>query len=87
MVKQDRVWDKAKPIRGKDPDRYRQDPYGNQMFKDSYGKDSEMGWHLDHINPKSQGGSDSVRNLQAMNSSKNRSLGDTTRKRSRHNQR
>ena len=87
MVKQDRVWDKAKPIRGKDPDKYRQDPYGNQMFKDSYGRDSEMGWHLDHINPKSQGGSDSVRNLQAMNSSKNRSLGDTTRKRSRHNQR
>ena len=87
MVKKDTVWDKAKPIRGKDPDRYRQDPYGNQMFKDSYGGDSEMGWHLDHINPKSQGGSDSVRNLQAMNSSKNRSLGDTTRKRSRHNQR
>ena len=87
MVKKDTVWDKAKPIRGKDPDEYRQDPYGNQMFKDSYGRDSEMGWHLDHINPKSQGGSDSVRNLQAMNSSKNRSLGDTTRKRSRHNQR
>ena len=25
------VWSKAKPIRGKDQAKYRQDPYGNEM--------------------------------------------------------
>lgn len=82
--KKDRVWDSARKIRGKDPDRYRRDEYGNQMYYDSYGKDSPQGWQLDHINPSSKGGSDSVRNLQAMNSRKNRSLGNTRNKRSRH---
>ena len=27
----DAVWKKAKKIRGKDPKKYRQDPYGNEM--------------------------------------------------------
>ena len=84
MSLKDQVWGKAQTIRGKDPARYRRDPYGNQMFYDSYGKDSTQGWHKDHINPKSKDGSDSLRNLQAMNSRKNRSLGNSTNKRSRH---
>ena len=84
--RKDDVWEKAKPIRGKDPDVYRQDPYGNEMYKPSYGKDSEMGWEIDHIKPESKGGSDDLRNLQAMNTAKNRELGDSTRKRSRHKQ-
>jgi 5-methylcytosine-specific restriction endonuclease McrA len=80
----DNAWDNAKKIRGKDPNKYRQDPYGNTMYKDSYGKSSEMGWEIDHIKPKSKGGSDSARNLQALNTSTNRSKGDDSRKKSSH---
>lgn len=80
------VWDKAKPIRGMDPDTHRQDPYGNQMYYHSYGKDTEQGWSLDHIRPSSRGGSNDIINLQAMNFATNRDLSNTTKKRSRHNQ-
>ena len=82
----DAVWDKAKPIRGKDPSMYRQDPYRNQMYYPSYGKDTDQGWEIDHIKPKSLGGSDHIRNLQAINTAKNRELGASRRKRSRHSQ-
>ena len=85
-IDKDKVWGKAKPIRGKDPNRFRQDPYGNQMNKGSYGKASPQGWDVDHIRPKSQGGSDATRNLQALNTSVNRSKGNSPQKRSRHNQ-
>ncbi len=79
-----KAWDNATTVRGKDPDRYRQDPYGNVLYKPSYGKSSEMGWDVDHITPKSRGGSDATRNLQALNSSVNRSKGDSLQKKSRH---
>lgn len=74
----------AKTIRGKAPETHRQDPYGITMYKSSYGKVSPMGWEVDHIQPRSKGGSDATRNLQAMNTSVNRSKGDTLQKRSRH---
>ena len=80
----DSVWDKAAAVRGKNPDTYRKDPYGNTMYKPSYGKASPMGWEVDHIKPKSRGGSDATRNLQALNTSVNRSKGDTLQKKSRH---
>ena len=78
------VWDKATKARGKNPNIYRKDPYGNLMYKPSHGKSSEMGWDIDHIKPKSKGVSDNTRNLQALNSSINRAKGNTTRKKSRH---
>lgn len=77
----DAVWEKAKTIRGENPHVYRQDPYGNTLYYSSYGMNSTMGWHIDHIKPKSKGGSDGLRNLQAMQASKNMSLGNTTSKR------
>lgn len=79
-----KVWNKAKKIRGKDPAKYRRDPYGKTIYKSSYGKSSEMGWDVDHIRPKSRGGSNSVRNLQALNSKVNRSKGGSLKKKSRH---
>ncbi len=79
-----KVWNKAKKIRGKDPAKYRKDPYGNTIYKASHGKSSSMGWDVDHIKPKSRGGSDSVRNLQALSSSVNRSKGHSLKKKSRH---
>ena len=80
----DKAWDNAKRIRGKDPEKYRQDPYGKTIYKASYGKDSDMGWEVDHINPQSKGGSSSPKNLQALNVATNRSKGDDERKKSRH---
>ena len=81
---QDKAWEKAKKVRGKNPDEYRQDPYGNAIYKSSYGKSSDMGWDVDHIKPKSKGGSDSTQNLQALNASVNRSKGNSLQKKSRH---
>jgi 5-methylcytosine-specific restriction endonuclease McrA len=80
----DKVWRKAKKIYGKDPDKYRQDPYGKTMYKNSRGKPSIMGWDVDHIKPKSKGGSDNLINLQALNTKKNRSKGNSLIKKSRH---
>ena len=80
----EKVWKKAKKVRGKDPNLYRQDPYGNIMYKPSYGKDSSMGWEVDHIKPKSQGGSDSTGNLQALNTKVNKRKGASLVKKSRH---
>lgn len=79
-----KAWDNAKKVRGKDPNLYRQDPYGNIIYKPSYGKESPMGWEVDHIKPKSRGGSDSTRNIQALNTKVNKDKSDTLVKRSRH---
>ena len=43
VSKIDKVWEKVKKIRGKDPKLYKQDSYGNVMYKHSYGKNSPMG--------------------------------------------
>ena len=66
------AWENAKKVRGQNPNLYRQDPYGNKMFKPSYGKQSEMGWELDHKNPKAKGGSNLQRNHQALQWKTNR---------------
>ena len=81
-----KVWKLAKPIRGKDPAEYRQDPYGTTLRRSSYGKNSKMGWGIDHIKPKARGGSDAVQNLQALQTKKNLEKGDSLVKKSRHNQ-
>jgi 5-methylcytosine-specific restriction endonuclease McrA len=80
----EKAWENAKKIRGRDPDKYRQDPYGNEMYKNSYGKNSKMGWHVDHIKPVSKSGSDATENLQALNASVNLSKGNNLQKKSRH---
>ena len=80
----DRVWDAAKKAQSRDPDQYRRDPYGNLIRKDLYGKDAEQGWVVDHITPRSRGGSDNIRNLQALQTATNREKADSLIKRSRH---
>lgn len=71
----DQIWDKAKTIKGKDPELYRQDVFGNQMYRPSYGKMSDMGWNVDHSKPQALGGTDHLNNLQPMNSRANCSKG------------
>ena len=65
------VWNKAKPVRGKNPNQYRRDSKGNVIYKAAYGRNSPMGWQVDHIKPKSKGGSDHRRNLQALQTGAN----------------
>ena len=78
------VWSKAEKINGKNPNVYRKDPYGNELYYGSYGKYSEKGWQIDHIKPKNLGGSDDIKNLQALHSSTNASLSDSNIKHNRH---
>ena len=66
------AWDKARPVRGKNPNLYRRDRLGNEIYKPAYGTNGEKGWEVDHSRPKSKGGTDSSRNLQAMQTKANR---------------
>ena len=76
----DFIWNKAVKIPNKNPDNVRVDPYGNLINYNDYGKHSKTGWQIDHIKPKSKGGSDQLSNLQALQSKKNSSLGNDTEK-------
>ena len=69
------VWERGKKISGKDPNLYREDAAGNTIYRPSYGKDSEMGWEVDHKNPVDRGGSDNLRNLQPLQTKENRQKG------------
>lgn len=81
----EKVWNTGNKIKGKDPSKYRSDVYGNTMYYNSYGKNSKMGWQIDHIKPISRGGSDTLRNLQPLNSIINMSKSNKLVKKSRHN--
>ena len=70
------AWDSANRIRGKNPNLYRKDAYGNTIYKSSYGKQSDMGWELDHKHPVSRGGTDALKNLQAVQWEENRKKGN-----------
>lgn len=70
------VWNKADKCEGLDPDKYRQDKCGNIIYKGSYGKDSDMGWNIDHSRPLSASGTNHRNNLQALQTSQNKSKGD-----------
>ena len=74
--KKDEVWNKGKKIRGKDPKLYRKDKFGNIMYYPSYGKDTLMGWEIDHSKPQSKGGTDHLNNLQPLQTKANQKKGD-----------
>jgi 5-methylcytosine-specific restriction endonuclease McrA len=76
----EKVWSKAKPIRGKDPDKVRKDAANHLINKASYGKTTAMGWQIDHIKAKNKGGSNDIVNLQPLQSSYNMSKGDSLKK-------
>jgi 5-methylcytosine-specific restriction endonuclease McrA len=80
-----KIFKKAKEVRGKDSKLYRQDPYGKVIYLHSHGKSTKMGWDVDHIIPLQRGGSDDIRNKQALSTHINRSKQDTLVKKSRHN--
>lgn len=69
------AWDKAEKVRGYDPAKYRIDKSGNIIYKASYGKDTKMGWNVDHSKPLNEGGTNHKNNLQALQTSQNKSKG------------
>ena len=76
LKQKETAWDKADPIPGKNPNLWRRDPYGNEIYKPAYGKTGEKGWQVDHKRPKSKGGTDNPRNLQAVQTEENRQKRD-----------
>lgn len=70
------TWEKAKPIRGKNPNLFRQDEEGNKIYKPAFGTNGEMGWQVDHRKPVARGGSDHRRNLRALQTKANQEKGD-----------
>ena len=68
----DEVWERGKRIPGKDPDLFRRDAAGNTIYKPAHGKDSEMGWEVDHKKPVDKGGTDNLRNLQPLKTDENK---------------
>ena len=69
------VWNKASKVRGKDPNKYRKDACGNEIYFHSHGKKSAMGWEVDHKRSRKNGGSNSVSNLQPLHWGANRKKG------------
>lgn len=76
LKRRSEIFKKADKIKGKDPDRYRKDDMGNEIFFNSYGLNSKKGWEIDHIRPKSKGGSDNDCNLRPLLTIENRHKGD-----------
>lgn len=66
------IWEKAKPIKKKNPNVWRRDKYENKIRFGSYGTQGKYGWEVDHKNPKDKGGSDQLRNLQPLHWKENR---------------
>ena len=77
------VWETGRIIIEKDPRYYRADVYGYMLRRDYYGKDRPMGWNPDHMIPRKYGGSDTLENLQILQSNKNKELGCSRKKRLR----
>jgi hypothetical protein len=69
------AWEKAEKVKGYDPAKYRIDKLGNIIYKASYGKDTKMGWNVDHSKPLNEGGTNHKNNMQALQTSQNKSKG------------
>ena len=73
--KLDTIFSKGRVIRNRPSHLYRRDIYGNSIYRPSYGKETGIGWEVDHIKPRAKGGSDALRNLQPLHWTANREKG------------
>lgn len=72
----ERVWQKALAVENNDPNIYRKDYSGAWIRRDQYGKQTEYGWEIDHLNPISKGGTDDINNLYTLQWENNRMKSD-----------
>jgi hypothetical protein len=61
------VWEKGKVVPGNDPNIYRKDCCDAWIKRNEYGnRNSNYGWEIDHITPKSNDGGDELSNLRPL---------------------
>ena len=61
------VWDKGEVTANADPEVWRKDACGAWIRRDFYGdRDSQFGWEIDSVVPKSDGGDDDLLNLRPL---------------------
>lgn len=71
------VWEKAKTQLNYDSDHIRKDECGAWIYFEKNGdRNSEYGWEIDHIIPKSKGGTDDICNLQPLHWDNNVAKGE-----------
>lgn len=71
------VWEKAEIVQDYDSAKYHKDQCGAWMRRNEYGsRNSIYGWEIDHIKPKSQGGSNNLSNLRPLQWKNNASRQD-----------
>jgi len=71
------VWEKGKPIAGRDRDTWRLDICGDLMKRSEHGVyGAKNGWQIDHVIPVAQNGSNGLGNLQPLTTKNNQEKGD-----------
>lgn len=71
------VWEKADIVLGYDENIWRKDQCKAWIKREKYGKrESVFGWEIDHITPKSKGGTDELLNLRPLQWENNASRQD-----------
>lgn len=70
-----KIFSKGVIIRGKNPNLYRLDKFGAEIYFYSYGRTSPKGWEVDHSKSVKRGGTNHLNNLQPLQWHNNRAKG------------
>ena len=71
------VWEKGAIVDDFDEDLIRKDACGAWIVFEEYGnRESDFGWEVDHVYPRSRGGDDIIDNLRPLNWRNNESKGN-----------